>query len=256
MLDTHCPGVSVLELDRGDGQFDAVRVRGNAELRARVPIGAFRYRVRCLREGRLELPPIRSGRLSVTRDTATRPLPVSAVRITADADGRRYTVSYQNRLPIVTLRWPGAPRAAEYTLRVQPEHAAEFTIRARQPSVTLSGGRLADGLHHFGFEAGSARSAEGTLNVVFDFRARTAYLTSPAEGQPLAADRGDAHFAGGSVVGSSVSVQGVVLTLDGQGRFATNVAIPAGADGLAVRVQHPSTGIHYYVRHLLSPTAR
>jgi hypothetical protein len=247
VTDTRCPALAVLEFDRGNGRFDAVRVRGSSQLRARLPVGSYRYRVRCVRNGRVELSPVGGGRLSVVRDAATRPLPVSAARITADADGRRYTVSYQNRLPIITLRWPEAPSAAEYTLQVQPEHDEAFTLRSKQPSVTLPAGRLGEGLHRFMFESGRAHSEQGLLGVSFDYRARTAYLTSPAEKQ---AQQGSAHLTGGSMSGSSVSVRGVPLKLDSQGRFATDVPVPDTGEALVVRVQHPSTGIHYYVRHI------
>jgi len=54
------------------------------------------------------------------------------------------------------------------------------------------------------------------------------------------------------LLGSSVSVLGVALKLDSQGRFADEVALPAGATSAAVRVAHPTTGIHYYVRHLVA----
>ena len=38
--------------------------------------------------------------------------------------------------------------------------------------------------------------------------------------------------------------------LDAHGRFSATADIGADVDGAAVRVSHPSTGIHYYVRHL------
>ncbi|HKP55953.1 MAG TPA: hypothetical protein VJV78_04510 [Polyangiales bacterium] len=251
VVETRCPGVAVLEFDRGNGRFDAQRVRGSSQLQVRLPAGNYRYRVRCVRNGRVELASAGSGRLNVTRDAATRPLPASSARITADADGRRYTVSYQNRLPIITLRWPEAPKANEYTLKVEPERAEAFSLSSKQPSVTLPAGRLGDGVHRFEFESGRARSEQGLLSVSFDYRARTAYLTSPADNQPP--QEGSTRLAGGSMVGSSVSVSGTPLKLDSQGRFSADIPAPAAGQGLAVRVQHPSAGIHYYVRHVRAP---
>jgi hypothetical protein len=249
-LVTYCAADAVWEFDAGTGRYDALRVRGTGELRAHVPTGNFRHRVRCVHDGRLAAPAHGSGRLQVLRDAAVRPLPIKPVSITADADGRRYTVSYQNRLPVITLRWPDAPKAAAYKLQVAPERDAAFSVQAKQPSVTLPPERLGEGLHHFTFEADSVRSETGLLDVTFDYRARTAYLTTPLEGQRPSSHEGGVRVAGGTLLGSNVSVQGAALPLDSQGRFAGEVALPSGSTSVAVRVVHPTTGIHYYVRHI------
>jgi hypothetical protein len=184
-------------------------------------------------------------------DAATRPLPSAPATITADADGRRYTVSYQNRLPIITLRWPDAPRAAAYRLFVRPDKGgAQFSLESSRSSVTLEPGRVGEGLHQFWFATAddARRSEKGLIQVSFDYAARTAYLTSPIEG--AAAHDGRARFAGGTLLGSTVQAQGAPLKLDAQGRFDAEVEVPAGAGGAYVRVQHRSTGVHYYIRHL------
>ena len=244
-----CPADVVLELDRGNRRFDALRARGAGEVRARVARGTYKYRLRCLREGRLSGAAAASGKLTVVADAATRPLPVAAVTVTADADGRRYNVSYQNRLPKITLRWPYAPRANSYRLVVQPAEAAQFTMESKQPSVSLASGRLGEGQHQFRFETPDGkRSEQGVIQVSFDYTARTAYLTSPAERS--SARDGRTRFAGGTLLGSKVQLQGVPLPLDPHGRFTGNLSIGKEQSGAAVRVQHPSTGIHYYVRHL------
>jgi hypothetical protein len=243
-------GSPVLELDRGNRREPVLRVRASAEgeLRARVPRGTFRYRVSCA-GGPAGTAATQAGQLSVLPDAATRPLPLAPVTITADADGRRYSVSYQNRLPTVTLRWPYAPRADTYRLFVQPAAAERFEVDARQASVTLPPGRLGEGLHRFWFETPAhKRSETGVLQVSFDYTARTAYLTSPRDGDALQGGR--SRFTGGTLLGSTVHVQGAPLKLDAHGRFAAAVEIAAAVDGAAVRVAHPSTGIHYYVRHL------
>jgi hypothetical protein len=245
-----CPQGAVLELDRGSGRSDAIRVRGDDEVRARVPRGEYRYRLRCLHDGRLQAP-LHRGRLTVMADAATRPLPSAPATITADADGRRYTVSYQNRLPIITLRWPDAPRAAAYRLFVRPDKGgAQFSLESSRSSVTLEPGRVGEGLHQFWFATAddARRSEKGLIQVSFDYAARTAYLTSPIEG--AAAHDGRARFAGGTLLGSTVQAQGAPLKLDAQGRFDAEVEVPAGAGGAYVRVQHRSTGVHYYIRHL------
>jgi hypothetical protein len=182
-------------------------------------------------------------------DAATRPLPQTPVTITADADGRRYTVSYQNLLPIITLRWPYAPRANAYHLVVQPAQGQQLSEDSAQATVTLQTGRLGEGLHRFWFETPDhKRSETGSLQVSFDYAARTAYLTSPRDGEALSAD--SVRFAGGTLLGSQVHVHGAPMKLDSHGRFTTNVRMAPEQSGAVVRVQHPSTGIHYYVRHL------
>ncbi len=244
-----CPEDGVLELDRGNGRFDALRVRGSGgEVRARIPRGNYRYRLRCVRADRLEAP-VSQGRLTIVADAATRPLPLAPVTITADADGRRYTVSYQNRLPKITLRWPDAPRADAYKLSVRSERGGVFAVDSNRSSVTLDSGRIGEGLHQFWFETRDGKkSAEGLLQVSFDYAARTAYLTSPVEGER--AQDGRSRVAGGTLIGSDVQVQGVPQRLDAQGRFTAMVDLARDSAGAYVRVQHRSTGIHYYLRRL------
>jgi hypothetical protein len=243
---TGCQEQLALEVEH-DGKL--TRYRGRDEVRASLPRGNHRYRVRCLQEGRPLGSVVRSGQIKVLADAATRPLPNRPVTITADADGRRYTVSYQNLLPIITLRWPYAPRTKTYHLVVQPAQGQQFSEDSPQATVTLQPGRLGEGVHRFWFEtADRKRSATGSLQVSFDYTARTAYLTNPREGEALRDN--SVRFAGGSLLGSQVHVQGSPMKLDKHGRFGTNVRIPAEQSGAVVRVQHPSTGIHYYVRHL------
>jgi hypothetical protein len=241
-----CPEQTALEVEH-EGHL--ARYRGREQTRATLARGNHRYRVRCLQDGRPLGPVVRSGQIKVLADAATRPLPNTPVTITAEADGRRYTVSYQNLLPIITLRWPYAPRANMYHLVVQPAQGEQFTEDSAQSTITLQPGRLGEGVHRFWFEtADRNRSSTGSLQVSFDFTARTAYLTNPRDGEALQNDT--VRFAGGSLLGSQVHVQGAPMKLDKHGRFSTNVSVPAEHSGAVVRVQHPSTGIHYYVRHL------
>lgn len=241
-----CPELMALEVEH-DGRL--LRYRGREEARASLARGNHRYRVRCLQEGKPLGSVVRSGQIKVLADAATRPLPNTPVTITADADGRRYTVSYQNLLPIITLRWPYAPRSNTYHLVVQPAQSPQFSEDSSQASVTLQPGRLGEGLHRFWFEtADRKRSETGSLQVSFDFTARTAYITNPREGESLRDN--SVRFAGGSLLGSQVHVEGAPMKLDKHGRFGANVSVAPERSGAVVRVQHPSTGIHYYMRHL------
>ena len=49
------------------------------------------------------------GTVRVERDAGTSQLPARAPTSLVDADGRGYTVYYQNQLPEVRVRWPNAP---------------------------------------------------------------------------------------------------------------------------------------------------
>ena len=46
--------------------------------------------------------------LHVIRDAATMELPKSAQRVDVEADGRKYTVRYQNVIPVVSVGWKDA----------------------------------------------------------------------------------------------------------------------------------------------------
>jgi hypothetical protein len=47
--------------------------------------------------------------------------------------------------------------------------------------------------------------------------------------------------------GSSVTANGVAVTLDRHRRFTTELAPGTGQDGVAIRIAHPKLGVHYYV---------
>jgi hypothetical protein len=51
-----------------------------------------------------------------------------------------------------------------------------------------------------------------------------------------------------TVEGAKVSLSGQPLAVDGHGRFRGEAAPVAGDDAVAVRLEHPRTGVHYYIR--------
>jgi hypothetical protein len=53
---------------------------------------------------------------------------------------------------------------------------------------------------------------------------------------------------GVTIDGAKVSAGGRSLSIDGRGRFSATVAPLSGDDAVIVRLEHPRTGIHYYVR--------
>jgi hypothetical protein len=176
----------------------------------------------------------------VRRDSGRQALPRRPSRNFVDADGRRYTLLYQNILPIVTFRWPNAPSASSYTL-----HVGDQTYTATSPSHTLESGDVPEGTHRISFEAGGQRSQVTTLRIGYDNATTAAFIREP---EPGAALSGTAHVSGTCITGCSVSAGGVDLPLDGAQRFSGDVPVPTDLDALAIRITHPRSGVHYYLR--------
>lgn len=215
--------------------------RGNEHVIVRFGAGAYRLKLRCGKKN------IRSeGTLKVQRDPATMELPKTTPNVEVDADGRRYTVRYQNVLPVVSLSWSEAPPAAKYTL-VVTKGSRELRYDLTQPKRELRSGELSEGEYQFSFAASDgSRSASGGLRIIFDNTARSAYLSSPTEGAPRPAE--SIPVAGTALLRSEVSVEGVPVALDAQGRFRASIPSDTTRGTLAVRVSHPVTGVHYYLR--------
>jgi hypothetical protein len=209
---------------------------------AALEAGSHRIRVRCAGV------PARDVRLRVQRDSATQELPKSAPEVAVDADGRNYTVHYQNVLPGLTFSWPRAVQASTYTL-VLERGARMQRMRTGQPSLTLKPGDLAEGSYRFWFEGNAdARSAASNLQIVFDNTARSAYLSEPRVG--AVAMGSSVVVAGAALARSEVSVGEQSFGLDAQGRFRGEVPVLPGQESLAVRVRHPQAGLHYYLRRI------
>lgn len=247
-----CPGELALEAQGASAAGVEARVeqrvRGTGGGVLRLGSGQHRYRVLCIVSGQLASEPAQSGVLRVRADAASRPLSASAPQATVEADGRRYTVRYQNLLPSVTLRWPNAPSAPSYMLRIEPEQGDARTQSTAGPIVTMPPGALSEGAYRFTFQAGAARSPLGRLVIAFDATGRSAHLSAPE-------DRGVAvgattTVAGSVIAGAQVTVDGHKLAPDSRGQFSAQLPVSNAWDALAVRVQHPATGIHYYLRRL------
>jgi hypothetical protein len=237
-----CPdGQATLEVI-GQGGKRPQAPSDSGSVLVRLGAGANRLRFRCGKAVSDE------GVLRVQRDPATMELPKTVPHVAVEADGRKYTVRYQNVLPAVALSWPNAPAASSYTLVLKRrDRNQRFTLR--QPKHELASGELGEGDHEFSFstEAGR-RSATGMMRIVFDNTARSAYLSSPPEGSSPSG--GSVTVAGAALLRSDVSVNGVRVDLDAQGRFRLDVPFKPGQSAVVVRVSHPVTGVHYYLRRM------
>jgi hypothetical protein len=242
-----CPGPAALEVARRK-RFDFAQTRGNEAGIVRLPAGSYRYRVRCLAGGKPQ-PAVAQGSIRVVRDAGSRRLPTRAPQVTVDADGRRYTLRYQNRLPRITLRWPVPPVAPSYVLELDPSRGRAKTRKLAKPMHTFGSGEIREGVHEFRFSTPDGRAvANGSLSLSFDNAADAAYLSEPSAGT-VAGGQAIA-FEGAVLTGSSVRVDATDVPIDAQGRFSTSVTPDGKHDAIAVRVTHPGSGVHYYLRRL------
>jgi hypothetical protein len=223
------------------------RTASLAEPLALAP-GSYNYQVACTNAAGEAAAAEWRGQLNVVRNAGTAQLPRTAPNNAIDADGRTYTVLFQNLLPVLAVRWPNAPAATSYSLSIKPETGAEQRLTVQKPRYVFAAGALPEGRHQLQFETSSAHSRVTTIDLRFDNAAPMASLKAPAVSgfEPGSS----VHVAGLALPGSQVSVLGQKLALDGQQRFAGDVPLPAGTSSFAVRIHHPRTGTRYYVRRM------
>lgn len=243
-FDRICSGEGMVELREGHHRRE---VKGAGAVVIRLGSGAERYQVRCADD-----PPRAkaraSGLLTLKRDSADVPLSRRAPANLLEADGRRYTVMYQTQLPALTLAWPNAPGdAAGLSLHVESGRGEEVFATPR-PERELRSGTLAEGTYSWFFTTADGRhSPRTTVTIRFDNAAPTAqFLRSGDAGSPAAA--GAIAIDGVALEGAKVTAAGQALAVDDHGRFRARVVPLDGDDAVAVRLEHPRTGVHYYVR--------
>jgi hypothetical protein len=209
---------------------------------ARLSAGQHRIRLLC---GSRK---VRESLLSVRNDPARAELPKHAQQVRVEADGRHYTVRYQNLLPTVSFVWPDAPNGDLFTL-VLRKSGHEASYQVTEPQYVLSGDALSEGEFKFWFLDGhGGTSKTGTLRISFDNTARSAYLSSPPEGSAVTGDR--VLVAGATLSRSQVSVDGQTIHIDDKGRFRAETPVVPGQRAVVVRIAHPESGVHYYLRKL------
>ena len=235
-----CPQAGVLTLARSGkkGTFAA----GHDAVALPVPAGTYRYDLRC---ETADVKPARQGRLVVMKDGGTRAMAAHPPSTQLQADGRNYTVLYQNRLPDITLAWPNAPAATEVRL-VHEFGGATATIELAEPSYRFPSGRLEEGQHQFYFSGDTRVSRKTTINIRFDNAAPTALLNTPVavkaqSGEPVT-------ITGVALPGWDVRVEDHPAERDAQGRFFSSAVMPTDRRGLVIWISHPSRGMHAYLR--------
>ncbi len=244
-----CEGEGIVELSASAsfrGELVVSKGRGQANVRLDRRPSVNHYRVRCIEQGGLADRATVDGTIRVVRDAATRDLPRAAPTNTVDADGRRYTVLYQNRLPQLTFQWPGTSDSGPYKLHLAPERGQAQTFDSDKPTYRARADELDEGTYEYYFQGASTRSKTSVLRIEFDNAAPSASLQLPSVSQSW---RGSSvSVAGTALPGSEVSVDGTAVPLDRQGRFSTEVKLPVASGSIAVRLAHPRLGLHYYLR--------
>lgn len=235
-----CPGLGHLDISARGGWKSATTTAGHHGISGEFPAGTHRYRVRC--GDAVEA----SGKIVVRRDAAAKELPTRPPRNMLDADGRRYTVLYQNRLPELVLRWPEAPAAPGYALHVVTG-GKERTYPVKSARHTFGSGDLGEGTHRWWFEAGADRSPETTVQIDFDNAAATVYI------RRVEVSGDTVRVEGAAVPDARVSLEDRPVGLDDQQRFAASGPITTGRRTLALRIATPSAGVHYYVLRAATP---
>ena len=242
-----CASEGVVETSpRANFKSRVTIAKGTGRANIRIPRGALYYRVRCINDGVLQTNASARGRLRVIRDRATQPLPKQASSSPVDADGRRYRVLYQNRLPAIVFNWPNAPKGGSYRFFLTPTTGPQESHTTNKPSFKMRTGALAEGQYQYYFETGSKRSKTSTLSIEFDNAAPSTFLRLPKIGERWTGD--SVKVQGIALTGSSVEVGNTSVSVDKNGRFSSNVPLKEGEESLAVRVVHRKQGVHYYIR--------
>ncbi|HUJ60356.1 MAG TPA: hypothetical protein VLX92_17765 [Kofleriaceae bacterium] len=242
-FDGKCPGGGVIEMDR-DARFRAAKISGGKDgANLQVGPGAWAYRLRCTVGGE-EGAAVASGRVVELRDDGRRPLPPRPGKNSIDADGHNYHISYQSQIPIIEVHYAGAGSA--FTLHLATGGADE-TFDSATPVFAIPGTKLREATYTFWVDHdGTRQDKTSTLKIDFDQTAPQVYIESPPN---AVAFPPEIDVRGAVLPGWTAKVEGNELPIDpATRRFAAKVSPPGTAQALAIRLSHPSHGVHYYLR--------
>ena len=236
-----CPEGGTVRV-QGKGQSFA---SGSGSVALPFAPGRHAYALHCLASDGTEGASVSQGTLTIVHDAGTRPMPQKPPSTGVEADGRSYTVMYQNQLPAVSLRWSKAPQGASFVLSHRSA-AGQKSYKVSSASYSVRSGALPEGTHTFYFEGGGKVSRQTTVQIKFDNVAPTASLQTPVA---LNVRQGElVNISGVAQPGWSVEINGKSADLDGQQRFSQKAQMPTDERALAVRLTHPQRGTHIYVR--------
>jgi hypothetical protein len=230
-------------MDR-DNRFRTAKVSGGKEAANHsVAPGTWAYRLRCT-AGQGEGQAVASGRIVVVRDGGTRPLPKAPPLNRIETDGRNYRIDYQSVIPNIEVKFQGT--ASKFTLHLA-QGGKEETFDSTKQTLILKGNQLKEGQYTFWFDRdGVKQSKVAVLTIGFDQTAAQVYIELPQYGKAWA--DGDIDVKGATLTGWSAVVEGNAIPIDARTRrFNAKVQRPPG-NALAIKLQHPQRGVHYYIR--------
>jgi hypothetical protein len=236
-----CAGLGTVEVT-GSRRILPVSGSGSAVLTLRA--GVWGYRLRCAATPEGPIAESATGTITVRADSGATPLAKRIAHNALDADGRNYTVLYQNLLPSLTMRWSDAPAGSGFTLHVEPQAGRGRVVRGAGASHTFASGEVAEGRYRFWFEStAGVRSPTTQLRLGFD-NATPAATIRDVPGAP----GGGLRVTGLVEDGWAATVDGRPLPLDGHNRFVTELTVAGDAGAAAIRLEKAGRGVHYYLR--------
>jgi hypothetical protein len=246
-FDDVCPDGATVEIGRRGHR--RARLSGAGAVTARLTRGRQIYRVRCAGQAPRSRPRA-WGSLALRRDSGTAPLSQRPTWSTIDADGGRYTVLFQTQPPALALVWPSATHPAKPLRLHIKSGAGERVLRVKSAHTQLRAGALGEGTHTWWYAAGDGKQSPKTTVALRRGRAAPVAQFFADADDPAAP--GAIPVDGVTLHDAKVSAAGRPVPVDESGRFHTAVAPEAGGDAVAVRLELPGSGVHYYVRRRIS----
>ena len=241
---TRCKAGMQIELARDSRFSPRTANQGVPGVVMSVGTGAWHYRASCMAGGMPEAP-FATGQLAVARDDARRRIMMEFPYTTVEADGRTYKISYQANVPVVIAR---RPTGGETLHLVSPNGSQKLDARGTNGDITVGAGPLVDGTHSFWFTRGGVTVGKvSTLVIAFDESAPQVMLEAPADGDPATSR---VEVRGSVVAGWNVAFEATKIPVDAKQRFTARVRLRDGFKSIALRLEHPQRGTHFYVRRL------
>lgn len=204
--------------------------------------GTYFYRVRC------EVKVIGKGQVQVLADSGRSELPRIAPQTSLEADGRKYTVLYQNLLPELIFLWNEGPVEPRCRFQLINQKGRHFGTVTSCQKYKVQSGQVTEGVYDWWFETmdNTARhSPKTSLRVAFDNAAPAASLSTLAIDHPKGSK---VVIKGVALEDWKVSALGQPLATDEANRFAVELTMPSEQGALPIRFEHPQRGVHYYLR--------
>lgn len=210
------------------------------EDRATLAIGRHPYEIRC--DG--ATAPTYAGTIELVADAGTGHVMDRAPRRGISLDGRTYTFSIEGAFPVIDLAVPAT--ASQYRLDFERDGAPYMTLEGANPVFSLDATALKLGTYLVRTTLDGKLGSTTKLVIQVNPHAAVASIAEPVDGATWSSP---VRVAGVAIPGAQVSVSGVGVVVgdEQQHRFVAELDV-GGASTLAIRVQHPQLGLHYFLR--------